>query len=184
MRPALENCFRTNNPTLGHIIGLPIRGSDKCYREVNGKREGEADCISLAQTMTIAQRLHASQPWIDSVLVTSEDKSVLESAPRLPEMMLGSDRGRQWKLFKNDNDVQQGTGRSFSHTVESGEGEKVLTPAKITESILTTLSCQVLPSHHIVLLKSSECILSITRFLYSPSLRAIAPNVSCLAPHS
>lgn len=154
VRPAMERCFKTSTPALGNIIGLPIRGSDKCYRMVNGVRHGEADCVTPAQTIAMATRLHVAQPWIDKLLVTSEDKSVLESVPRLPEMSLGGQK--RWTLLTNDGDVQQGTGRTYSAALKSADTEKeALTPAKIMESILTTLSCQVLPSHHIVLMKSS-----------------------------
>jgi hypothetical protein len=155
VRPALENCFKTDAPDLDRIIGLPIRGSDKCYHKVSGRREGEADCVSLSATLSLAARIHAAQPWVDTVLVTSEDRRVLASARSLPEMALGSDKDRRWTLLTNDGDVQQGTGRSIGRVAGGGGNTTSPTPARITESILTTLACQVLPSHHIVLMKSS-----------------------------
>ncbi len=167
VRDGLIKCFGSESPKVHRIIGVPIRGSDKCYRFENGRRQGEAQCVSLAETMALANRLHASQPWIDTVLLTSEDPEALKNSHVLPELVLGSNRPNRWTILTNSDDVQQGTGSSSSVGLRVGSNREMLPSANITESVLTTLSCQILPSHHIVLLKSSrfhsgfqECIWS------------------------
>lgn len=159
VRPALEKCFPGKHPKYDHIIGIPVRGTDKCYREENGTRHGEAHCVSLNDTLKFASRIHASNPWIDTLLVTSEDKSVVKDLSGERGMTLGSDSKLKWNLLTNVADVQQGTGRSYSsmhvNVGTSKERSHLLVPANITESILTTLACQVLPSHHILLLRSN-----------------------------
>lgn len=151
---------------------MPIRGSDKCYRTVlqNGTavRHGEANCVSLEETMNFAKRIHAGQAWIDTILVTSEEKQVVASAYRLREQQLGSDKSLRWTVLTNEDDIQQGTGRSaaFADEARHENNNSVVQPAIVTESILKTLTCQVLPAHHIVLMRSSTSTQS--TFLVTP----------------
>jgi hypothetical protein len=160
VRASLTKCFNSDTPDLQRIIGMPIRGSDKCYRDVVDKvsgevvRHGEASCVTLTDTMELANRIHSAQPWVDTVLVTSEDKRTLESTSRLEGMRLGSVAGARWTVLTNSRDVQQGTGRSgeVDSRVAAVDG---VSAADITESILTTLACQALPMHHIVLMRSN-----------------------------
>lgn len=164
VRSALTSCFKTDSPDLDRIIGIPIRGSDKCYR--NGTRDGkpirfgEANCVTLADTMQYATLVHSAQPWVDTVMITSEDESAIANS----RFQLGSDRQKTWKTLFNDFDVHQGTGRSSAvYGKKSPDSSEKYIPAYvITQSILTTLACQALPSHHIVMMRSSTSDRSLT----------------------
>lgn len=162
VRQSLTRCFQSSNPDLSRVIGIPIRGSDKCYRTVVEEgvevRHGEANCVTLDETMALAKRVHAAQPWIDTVLVTSEEKHVIKQAHRLKGKQLNNDPNLHWNVLTNNEDIQQGTGKSTIFADDAGNEHKAteLKPANVTESILKTLACQALPAHHIVLLRSSK----------------------------
>lgn len=123
-------------------LGLPLRGSDKCYRAAGG---GEMGCVGPARVARALRHVRAAHPWLEAALVTSEDARLAREVER--------EIGGRWVVRRNGGDVQQGTGSPGKVGREANltgvEGYRV------TESMLATLVCQAMPGFHVLTIRSN-----------------------------
>ena len=127
-------------------MGMPLRGSDKCFWKTStGSIGGEMACIKPVDVKDAAQRVFSGQPWLENVLITSEDKDLELSAVQL--------LSRQWKVYTNDMDLHPGTGSpQRQYTLANNVS---LMPFEITQSALITIACQAMPAVHVLTMKSN-----------------------------
>ena len=127
-------------------IGVPLRGSDKCRLAKDGRRQshGEMRCTTVHETVDSVTRVLTAQPWLTGALVSSEDALLAANVKRaLGRMHLD--------IRENKNDVQQGSGAP----VQGKNGSKVIPNYLVTQSMLATLTCQVMPMYHVITMRSN-----------------------------
>jgi hypothetical protein len=108
-------------------IGIPIRRSDKCYgHNLEGSAAGELDCPPLSSYLDGVKSFLAFDPLVDTVIVTSEDKSACDEFLQLLKTELP-----QLRVVRNVGDVQQGTGSGtkIDAYTERATNEKVVASA-------------------------------------------------------
>lgn len=129
-----------------NTIGLPVRGSDKCKMSYSGRNQtlGEMNCLPVESFVENVKRMQTVQPWLNDVLVTSED-AVL--AKQVYEAL----KYAKFTVRVNPHDVQQGSGVPIS----ARNGTKFVHKYQVTQSMLTTLTCQVMPMYHIITMRSN-----------------------------
>ena len=127
-------------------IGVPIRRSDKCHgHTIVGSASGELDCPPLGLYLDQVQRFINFDPFIDTVIVTSEDSSATSDFTFLLQTNLPSLR-----IITNKDDVQQGTG-----SASQLESYKPVKNANVIASALTSLHMHLRARYFVLTTKSS-----------------------------
>ena len=136
-------CQAQVDENMKRTLGLPLRGSDKCFKNADGTNNpaGEMLCVGVNEVKDAVGRMYSTQPWIQNVLVTSEDKRLSNEAARFLK--------KEWNIYTNLDDFQQGTG-STSYNKNSS-----VMPFQVTQETLVTLACQSMPSMHLVTIRSN-----------------------------
>jgi hypothetical protein len=110
-------------------VGVPIRRSDKCHgHNITGSAKGELDCPPLSLYLDGVRRFVNLDPWIENVIVTSEDRSACDEFLS----MLREDMPNL-RVILNVGDVQQGTG-------SGSKLESYVTGAKNADVIASALA--------------------------------------------
>ena len=127
-------------------IGVPIRRSDKCHgHSIAGSAKGELDCPPLELFLEQVQRFIKFDPFIDTVIVTSEDASATLEFTSLLQTHLP-----QLRIVTNKDDVQQGTG-----SASQLESIKPVENAHVIASALTSLHMHLRAKYFVLTTKSS-----------------------------
>eukprot|EP00956_Cyclotella_meneghiniana_P003380 scaffold4079_cov44-Cyclotella_meneghiniana.AAC.5 len=127
-------------------IGVPIRRSDKCHgHTVEGSAKGELDCPSLDSYLIEVKRFIDFDPYINSIIVTSEDASATMEFITMIQRELPNLR-----IITNRDDVQQGTGSAAKlESYKQVENEDVIASA------LTSLHMHLRARYFVITTKSS-----------------------------
>eukprot|EP00178_Gracilaria_changii_P003000 TRINITY_DN14402_c0_g3_i1.p1 TRINITY_DN14402_c0_g3~~TRINITY_DN14402_c0_g3_i1.p1 ORF type:complete len:490 (+),score=80.37 TRINITY_DN14402_c0_g3_i1:1198-2667(+) len=142
VRSGVERALnRSAKPGPSRLIGMPIRGSDKCFGDGAHAGPGEMTCVSLHDAVDAVMRLALMQPELTHVIVTSEDASAV-SEHKLNEVFDAFDAfnfGRRLRVVRHEEDCQPGTGNT--KLVLSKLGKK---QAQLLDSMLIVLHLQAL----------------------------------------
>lgn len=128
-------------------IGVPIRRSDKCHgHNLEGSAGGELDCPPLSVYLDEVKELLEFDPLIDSVIVTSEEKSACDEFISLMKKELP-----QLRVILNVGDVQQGTGSGskLEAYVEAASN------ADVVASALTSMHMHLRARYFVITSKST-----------------------------
>ena len=119
-------------------IGLPIRSSDKCFRE--------SECLTFDRYMQIVRNAslrNGSFPsWLKKegkrrhIILTSESKEILQARHRY-----NADENFPFTLIANDNDVAQGTGNPMYYEQMASRN---ITADDIMLSTMSSISMQLM----------------------------------------
>jgi hypothetical protein len=88
--------------------------------------------------MDRANRLRAFDPSVDTIILTSEDSSVVEEIANSP-----TNKAAGWKFLLNIRDIRQGTGSASALVYQAKSEGKESSLSKIMESALTSLHLQL-----------------------------------------
>ena len=135
VRPVAEFC--TGNGESKGTLGVPLRGSDKCYEW--GPR-GEMRCLEPKTVRDHMLRVRFAQPWLYRAIVTSED----EALERRTSILLEKD----WTVTRV-SDTRPGTGKPNEQL------NKTVPQYKFTEAALKVLVCQLTAGAHVLTPRSN-----------------------------
>lgn len=135
VRTVITQCM-SSGKSLG-TVGVPMRGSDKCYK---GNQRGEMDCVDPSEVRNQMQRIRYAHPWLHKAIVTSEDRDLERRTKKVLE--------QEWSIISIP-DTRPGTGRPGEQT------NKTIAPYLYTEAALKVLSCQLTANTHLLTPKSN-----------------------------
>ncbi len=135
VRPIAKKC--SENGAARGTLGVPLRGSDKCYE---GNKAGEMDCLKPITVWEHMRRVRYTQPWLYRAIVTSEDDELEVRTKRLLRT--------EWEVFSLA-DTRPGTGRPNEQV------NKTIAQYRYTEAALKVLVCQLTADAHVLTPKSN-----------------------------
>ena len=97
--------------------------------------KGEYECIKIETYMQRANAIRAYDPQIDTIILTSEDESIIQSSKNFTTY-----NGVQWRFVYNVGDIRQGTGSATALQKETDHGHSI---HRIMESALTSMHLQL-----------------------------------------
>lgn len=138
IRKKLEVLIQVPSFDMSRVIGLPLRGSDKCFgNKIEGP--GEMSCVSLSKAMEEAHRIAYGQPMLTHIIITSEDRQAI-SVDRINDAQGKIPFHDPLMVIKNSFDDPPGTGNVWMR-----KGLKTnATFGEMMESSLLSLHLQAL----------------------------------------
>ena len=104
--------------------------------------------------MDRAKRVRAFDPSVDTIILTSEDSSVVKEIANNSTY-----KADGWKFLLNIRDIQQGTGSASALTHQAKLDGKKTNVSKVMESALTSLHLQLRSRYLLASPKSSWLLL-------------------------
>jgi len=87
-------------------VGMPIRASDKCFgHRVRNSAPGERQCLPPEKFWAVAEKIREYDPTVDTVLLSSEDRSWVA---KLTQLAAAS--AKKWRVVTNKGDHMAGSG--------------------------------------------------------------------------
>ncbi|GAB0497579.1 hypothetical protein MMPV_008914 [Pyropia vietnamensis] len=146
----------------GCTVGVPLRGSDKCFRGRGGRERrrgfrlgaGEMQCVPLAAAVDAAARLAFSQPHIDRMLLTSEDPSAIAPDAVAAAVAPTAPWAPPLAIYRAAEDIPPGTGsKVIARRTEAAWRTPTL--AEVGLASLTTLHLQAAAAYHVLTPRST-----------------------------
>ncbi len=135
VRPVVAKC--SSHGDARETLGVPMRGSDKCYK---GNTRGEMDCLDPSTVSDHMRRVRYAQPWLHKAILTSED---VQLETRTKEALK-----KAWDITTVP-DVRPGTGRPGEQV------NRTIPPYLYTQAAITILTCQLTAGTHVLTPRSN-----------------------------